>query len=143
MNPRTIIAGAFDAIDRYPGVLNITEEDSYLPHADVVLAALRRAAGGADRVVLAWEPTPCATCRGDGHLGPATGAEQRDYGRECQACGGSGVDGYTVTLQTLERPVSVYEKHTFGDGTHQMAPRYDLFELVAVSPEPPKEPTDA
>lgn len=33
--------------------------------------------------------TPCLTCMGAGHLGPATNSHQRDYGRECPSCSGS------------------------------------------------------
>ena len=32
----------------------------------------------------------CRVCGGVGHLGPGTGADQRDYGRECVVCEGSG-----------------------------------------------------
>lgn len=33
---------------------------------------------------------PCKDCGGAGHLGPSTGASQRDYGRACHRCDGRG-----------------------------------------------------
>lgn len=98
--------------------------------SDCILDALR-AAGGADRVVLDWSGTPCADCDGYGVVHSLT----------CSTCGGSG-SGDDVVLHGLDRPVSVYEKHTFPDGTHQMAPRYDLWEPVPVTPVTPSEATE-
>lgn len=118
----------------------IRQQLDWLPssdqHADLILHAIRRAAGGADRVVLAWEPTPCAECEGKGG-DPRTCSyddpESSFYGHPtmpCEKCGGSGVDGYTVTLHTLE----LWSRAFPEDG------KPALFRLVAVSPEPPKEP---
>jgi hypothetical protein len=40
----------------------------------------------ADCVLAARVPQACPTCEGSGHLGPATGSPQRDYGRACPDC---------------------------------------------------------
>ena len=38
-----------------------------------------------------YGPLPeCRRCDGVGHLGPATGADQQDYGRPCPDCYGTG-----------------------------------------------------
>jgi len=80
MNARTVIADAIDV-----GQSRTTTTQS-------ILDALRAAAGGADRVVFAWEPTPCPDCR------YAPGGLTEEVLGKCTTCGGSGVDGYTVTL---------------------------------------------
>lgn len=102
--------------------------------ADDVLDALRRAAGGADRVVLAWEPTPCPYCRHGRIVGAVTGE------RDCPTCGGSGVVGYTVTLHTLEAARHRGDCDVCFMGIRCTCGAAGSFRLVAVSPEPPKEP---
>jgi len=98
---------------------------------DEILDALRAAAGGADRVVLAWDATPCPNC--DEH-GMASGPHGAGWSRKrCHRCGGSGVDGYTVTLHTLEPTPD-----TFRPVDKDWVYLGPLFRLVAVSPEPPK-----
>lgn len=49
---------------------------------------------------------PCKACGGVGHVGPATGARQEDYGRACTACYGTGLkDG--AYIRTTTRPYYV------------------------------------
>jgi hypothetical protein len=56
--------------------------------------------------------TPCPTCGGDGHEGPATGARQRDYGRSCSTCDGEGVLGAVVASCTLAAVVPIVKPRT-------------------------------
>ena len=55
-----------------------------------------------EREVLAAQEAyraPCPTCGGSGHYSPGIGTDNpNDYGRECSACGGSGVSGVRLAL---------------------------------------------
>jgi hypothetical protein len=160
VNARTVIA---DALQQAA----LADPDDTVSWQELVDSALvlRRAAGGADRVVLAWEPTPCGTCHGSGkRQGSCSTCEDRRIvfgsGRlktitpcpdcctpegkagPCMVCGGSALGG-TVTLHTLAevtaRDVLAGEIVWFNpDG--DAPPEHRAFRLVAVSPEPPKEP---
>lgn len=94
--------------------------------------ALRAAAGGADRVVLDWSGTPCATCGGR--------AAERDSGGYvsfCGACGGSG-SGDDVVLHGL----AAWSTATLDDGygssrrgdMGRPATTFPLWRLVPVTP---------
>lgn len=99
--------------------------------SDCILDALR-AAGGADRVVLDWSGTPCATCGGR--------AAERDSGGYvsfCGACGGSG-SGDDVVLHGL----AAWSTATLDDGygssrrgdMGRPATTFPLWRLVPVTP---------
>jgi len=112
MNARDVIAESW------------TDEAEYTPES--ILAALRAAAGGADRVVLAWEPTPCPeSCYGTTRS-------------SCKTCNGSGFVGDTVSLQTLAKQGSTCSCVVAPEQLDEPCAVVPLFRLVAVSPEPPE-----
>lgn len=100
---------------------------------DEILNALRAAAGGADRVVLDWSGTPCATCGGDGWK---PGARPDEWGapeKACPTCGGSGSGG-DVVLHGLEEASSelVRDAPFLSSFAYRRSP---LWRLVPVTPE--------
>ena len=50
----------------------------------------------------------CPTCGGVGHLGPATGARQRDYGLACPDCDGTGRTSSLAERLDLIQPDEVF-----------------------------------
>ena len=90
---------------------------------DVMLDALRAAAGGADQVVIRWETTTCPRCLGIG----------ADRQFNCDLCDGSGRGPETVTLHPV-----VQTSHEVGYAVQQ---HYVLVPVdTSVSAEPKEKP---
>lgn len=117
-------------------IFGVIRDDYGMAHeaADAVLDALRRAAGGADRVVLDWSGTPCATCGGNGWK---PGARPDEWGapeKACPSCGGSG-SGDDVVLHGLAQQGSTCSCAVAPDQLDEPCAVIPLWRLVPVTPE--------
>lgn len=69
----------------------------------------------------------CRACDGVGHLGPATGAAQSDYGRACSKCKGSGLTLRNTYKHALDRSGVQLVEHDDNAAVMQWGARYRSF----------------